>query len=68
MSTPPDRLLERVAEIQRAIASCHERRACPRCGAPRGQRCVRVGSDPFIDGAKALKHPHRERHPEIPLR
>jgi hypothetical protein len=52
-------------------ATCHERVACPYCGAPVGQRCVRVNAAvaPWgryahvgPDGAPPpLKHPHRER-------
>lgn len=49
-----------------AIARCHERVACPKCGAIVGDRCHRVGAlyIPRYEGyvpPPSLKHPHRER-------
>jgi hypothetical protein len=54
-----------VAEAQRQIATCHERRACPTCRQPIGFRCIRKGQ---LAGPP-LKHPHKARWTqEVPER
>jgi hypothetical protein len=57
-------------EANERIRTCHERVACPRCGAPVGGRCFDVrdrGKHPAW--RRALKHPHRERWTqEVPAR
>lgn len=59
------------------IDSCHERRSCPKCGQPKGERCVKLSSRPFRSADPKLgtiprveaKHPHRERwQMEVPVR
>lgn len=45
----------RVAEMNARIASCHERVACPKCGAEVGVRCWTPAR------SRHTKHPHRER-------
>lgn len=57
MFAAADDLIER-------IATCHERVACPRCGAPVGQRCRALPKN-----VRATKHPHDERwRQETPAR
>lgn len=55
-----------LAELERRVATVHERVACPKCGAVVGDRCHRVGTMylPGYDGyapPPSLKHPHAER-------
>lgn len=62
MSTDPEDDFERAMlvaadEANERIANCHTEVACPKCGAPVGARCYRVGTR----SATPLKHPHRER-------
>jgi hypothetical protein len=65
-------LLAVAAELEARIASVHERRACPRCGARVGRRCVRAstrGNYAAAGPGAPLKHPHRERWTqEVPER
>ena len=68
-------VMERVAaEAEAKIASCHERRACPKCGAPIGVRCRSMprGYRPLDYGdrrARELLHPHQQRWtPDVPKR
>ncbi len=59
------RLLAAADAANEKIKSCHERLACPRCRAPRGKRCHRVGMGRQLE----LKHPHRERwEQDVPAR
>lgn len=52
-----------------AIRTCHERRACPKCGVPKGQRCEKLSSKSFKTAEAQpkriprveRKHPHDER-------
>lgn len=62
--------LERSIEnVTALIASCHERRACPLCGAPKGTRCWHRGLPHHRNYRKPLKHPHEERWtPDVPKR
>lgn len=50
-----DSLMAAADEFNRRVRTVHERRDCPRCGAPVGFRCVHV-----ITG-NALKHSHAAR-------
>jgi hypothetical protein len=62
--TIEDRLLAEVERRHRLIETCHERRACPKCGEPVGSRCKSLGRV-----RKETKHPHKERFEmEVPLR
>ena len=59
----------RAAELEAAIAMCHERRACPRCGAEIGERCMNLTRRASSAKRWTLKHPHRERWmDEVPER
>lgn len=60
-------LLEAAAEANERIRTCHQVVACPRCGAPIGTRCYRVGrtSSWPIGGATPLKNPHQERWTQV---
>lgn len=61
---------DHVDRVNEQVRTVHERHACPRCGAPLGARCVRVGTPPAeVAFATPLKHSHRERvELEVPLR
>lgn len=61
--------MERMAaEAEAKIASCHERRACPTCGRPKGLLCVRKSSA-LAGVGPPLKHPHEARWtPDVPKR
>jgi hypothetical protein len=62
-----DAFEEIVARSAELIATCHERRACPTCAAPRGFRCVRKGS--MWGASPPLKHAHEARwSEEVPRR
>lgn len=52
-----DALAVVAADLEARIATVYERVACPKCGAPRGRRCTRVGGRSL----EPLKAPHRER-------
>lgn len=61
-------LQEVAADVSARVERCHEVVACPKCGAPIGERCVRVvrGHGYGHGGAPGwtpppLKHSHRER-------
>jgi hypothetical protein len=54
------RLLAAAEEANERIRTCHERVACPLCGAPVGTRCRRVNAISSLSRAP-LKHPHRQR-------
>lgn len=60
---PDDELTRRMeaaaAELNRRVATVHERVACPRCGAAIGVKC-RYGQRTYRRG-QPLKHPHAER-------
>jgi hypothetical protein len=59
---PTERALIAAAEeLNARIANCYEEVDCPKCGAPVGVRCYRVGATRFRTFATPLKHPHRER-------
>ena len=70
--------MERVAdELNRRIRTCHERLACPKCGAPVGELCRRLPKgymlaytgEPREYRMGAVVGPHRERWTqETPLR
>lgn len=66
MSTPEDicaAMLRRVHDAEAEIASCHERRVCPRCGAAIGKPCTHLAT------GRPLKHPHEARWtPDVPKR
>lgn len=51
---------EAVADTNALIDTCHERRACPRCGAPLGERCHSLARSSTAS-PRTVKHPHRER-------
>lgn len=56
------RLRQAAADAEARIANCHTVVACPACGVPRGERCVRRGTSSEASvWAPRLKHPHRER-------
>lgn len=52
-------LLVAAAAAESAVANCHEVRACPRCNAPVGKRCVNITRT--YRRNRVLKHPHPER-------
>lgn len=55
-------LLAAAAQANRRIETCHERVACPACGAPIGSRCVRLTrAGTPTKSAATLKHPHTKR-------
>jgi hypothetical protein len=57
---------EVVEELNARIETCHERRACPRCGAPVGERCWNMRSRHL---PWHTKHPHEARWTaEVPKR
>lgn len=71
------RLLAAAEAANEKIRTCHERVACPRCGAPVGKRCTKLSSksyrsaDPGLGRIPAIetKHPHEERWTqEVPKR
>lgn len=62
-------LEQAAAELNARIATCFERVACPRCGAPAGEACRRMIGGVGHRG-RHNKHPHAERIQAdgIPLR
>lgn len=74
-------LAEAAAARMKLIDTCHERVACPKCGAPVGERCHKLSSRPARDAPLAMrerssptppveaKNPHEERwRQEVPPR
>lgn len=54
---------EVVAALNARIETCHERRACPACGAEQGAGCVHRST------GRPVKHPHDARWtPDVPRR
>lgn len=55
-------LLASADVLRERAATAHERVACPTCGVPRGERCVRKGTS-RVDAvfAARLKHSHEAR-------
>jgi hypothetical protein len=50
------------ARLNERVATVHERVRCPKCAAPIGARCVRVGRTGLTSAsARPLKHSHVER-------
>jgi len=49
-----------VAERNQMIETCHERRACPTCGAALGERCHSLARRSTAR-PHAIKHPHPHR-------
>lgn len=64
-------LRQAAADAEARIALCHEKVACPKCGAPIGTRCRSMprGYRPLDHGghpaARELKHPHRQRWTQV---
>lgn len=62
-------MAQTVAELNEKIATCHERRACPRCGAELGERCHNLTRVSSSTRTWPVKNPHRERwSQEVPVR
>lgn len=56
-------LLAAAAAANEAIESCHERVACPKCGAQVGYRCMNMARQ--LGPLTNTKHPHRERWTQV---
>jgi hypothetical protein len=56
-----DRLLAAAAAANERIENCHVEVACPKCGAPVGERCVRAHPVRSWAEQPPVLHPHRER-------
>jgi hypothetical protein len=64
-SATEQRLLAAAEAANELIRTAHERLDCPRCGMPKGRRCVRVGMGRPVE----LKHSHQQRwEQEVPAR
>lgn len=62
-------LVDAAAARMKAIDTCHERVACPKCGAQVGQRCHRARASRTRGATPALKNPHEARwRQEVPPR
>ncbi len=60
---------QRVVALEQKVATCHLRRACPRCGAELGELCLNLTRSPSSTRRWTVKHPHRERWiMEVPVR
>jgi hypothetical protein len=59
------RMMEYADELNERVATVHERRPCPKCGAPKGMRCRSMprGYRPLdLAGQyRELKSPHKWR-------